>query len=174
MILVFARWPRTFSSLTTRVLDAGGCPAFRDEGEQWPGAWQHAAAMADPVGVLGPLLDGQGVVKVFAGALNRLQCAGLHPQAVLVPLRPWAESNASWVALGKPQLHDEQDMLAAYGCMKANAERAGVPWLEFQAHDLIDCPEATAAQIAEFAGIPDERVPAMAACVDPSLRHHRI
>ncbi len=151
------------------MLDAAGVPALRDPDD---GAWQHTGALTDPVGVLGPMSGRVGAVKVFPGQVGRLQVRQWWPTAVLAPVRPWAESNASWVGLGHPPLLPEARCMEADRCLRDNWARAGVPVHDVPFHDLVDHPQRTAVGIARHVGIHPSRARDMAVLVDPAMRHY--
>lgn len=179
MIAVLGRWPRSGTSLLMSMLAVGGLDPIRDDhdgpvtGAHPVGAYQHAGVLlGDAAGTLAATAHDRSCVKVFPRHIIDLAAVGVYPAKVLMTVRDWAESDASWVRAwphrtrqGDPRVH-EVDVERALDLLAV----ADVPVLPVDFHRLIDDPGPVAVEIAGFLGVPLD-VAAMAAVPSAEHRH---
>lgn len=171
LVVVYGRWPRSGTTLLTRVLDAGGAPAIRDlDGGHAPD-WASQAALVSPVRTLCDV-GTRSTVKLWTPQLLALLDAGYRPAAVVTPVRRWDESNTSWHTQGwaddlRPGVALVEKWTAAIGELVAAGTRDHTVGF----HELIDDPMKECGRLARLLG-GDWDVPAMAAVPDPACRHH--
>lgn len=173
---------RSMTTATMGVLVAGGVPAVADVSGARAARYESTDVFTRPAETLARRVNEPGCVKLFPHHLLACLAAGVRPERVILTRRLPATSAASWAAAfphTRPFTADE--LAAEWENARAALADADVPTLVVDADDLIDFPYIQAARIATFAGLcadDDEptalaRIAAMAAVVDPTLRHHR-
>lgn len=181
--MIWAAWvvslPRSGSSLTMRLLAAGGLRPFHDEpgsGLDPPpqanphGFYEKAGSYCHPVETIRGV-DGAGrLLKVFAKNVPILLHAGIRPERAVVLRRPIGEITASWDTHFPPLRRAPGEMIANLDAAGDALAADGVPTLTIGFHDLIDHPREVCKEIAGFLG-RDMDIDAMAAVPDLALRH---
>lgn len=172
MIWIMPIWPRVGSTLLMQCVDSLGFPALKDDGDIWPGAWQHQKFMNNPIEILKPIANSSGVVKTFHTEVSRLQMFGIWPESVLIPTRPYSESKLSWENLGM-KMFPEEILLPIHYCLIENFNRKSIPIKEIKFHELIDKPLEIIKEISNFLNINSNSLNEIANLVDPSRRHYK-
>lgn len=173
LVVVYGAWPRSGTTLLTRVLDAGGAPAIREHIGPHAEDWASGAVLRSPVELLSGITTRHSV-KLWRPQIIALLDAGLRPASVVTPARPWKESNASWTGRGWDGDHalgTEHQLGHRWRQVIRKLTAAGVPCHVVEFQDLIDEPLTECADLASLlGGVWD--IPAMAAVPDPALRNH--
>lgn len=179
------------TSLAMACLHAGGVPVLveparhtppltgRAQGRNPGGFYEHSGALCQPIETIGPLIGERVAVKLFWQHLRLILEAGTEPDHIIAMCRPENESAASWAAWRTYPLDIESSLVHERA---ARALMHDVSVLDLDVHQLVDQPGMTCARIVQHCGLDcglNETatlalVAAMAAVVDPALRHHGV